>query len=53
MENMGRYEELVKLLKIENQEQEKEMLRLWIEQVGIEQVYEECLILVENPEKFA
>lgn len=40
---MKRYEELIILLDIEDDKDEREMIDVWIERVGIEKVYEECL----------
>ena len=49
--DMERYEELVKLLEIENQEWEKSILELWILRDGIDVVYKECLKIIKNPGK--
>lgn len=40
---MKRYEELITLLDIEDNKDEREMIDAWIERAGIEKVYEECL----------
>lgn len=47
---MRQYEEIIKLLDIENDPEEKEMIDRWIQKDGIEKVYKECL-KIYNKEK--
>lgn len=47
---MGQYEELITLLDIENDKDEREMIDEWIKRSGLEKVYQECL-KIYNEEK--
>lgn len=48
--NMGQYEELIALLEIEDDKDEREMIDAWIKRSGLEKVYQECL-KIYNEEK--
>lgn len=47
------YEELISMMGIENDEDEKEMIDKWIARSGLEKVYQECYQIYheENEEK--
>lgn len=47
---MGQYEELIALLEIEDDQDEREMIDEWIKKSGLEKVYQECL-KIYNEEK--
>lgn len=49
-EIMGQYEELIALLEIEDDKDEREMIDEWIKRSGLEKVYQECL-KIYNEEK--
>lgn len=48
---MGQYEEIIKVMKIENDEDQKEMIDKWIKKAGIDKVYKECMKIFKDEKK--